>query len=88
MHGWASIGIVVVAATAAWAQSPTLPQPRPTFPARNFCTAPRPQICMQVYIPVCGVTKSGHMQTYPNACQACAHPEVERTIPGACAGPG
>jgi len=58
--------------------------PKVAVPARDFCTEPRPQLCMEIYMPVCGFTKDGHSQTYPNSCHACAHAEVIRFTPGKC----
>jgi hypothetical protein len=67
---------------ACFAQEP--PQPKLTVPAGKFCTDPRPEMCMEVYQPVCGFTKDGASHTYSNSCHACAKPEVVRYTPGEC----
>lgn len=38
----------------------------------NSCEEPRPKICTLQYEPVCAVMKSGPINTYPSACNACA----------------
>jgi Kazal-type serine protease inhibitor domain len=58
--------------------------PKLTVPTLAFCSEPRPQMCTELYQPVCGVTKAGQQQTYGNACTACTHPEVIRYTPGEC----
>jgi len=58
--------------------------PKPTTPPPGLCTEPRPQMCMEIYLPVCGFTKDGIARTYPNSCQACAHAEVARYEAGQC----
>jgi hypothetical protein len=58
--------------------------PKLTVPDIRFCTDPRPQMCPEVYMPVCGFTKDGVAHTYSNSCHACVRPEVVRYAPGAC----
>jgi len=65
------------------AQEPP-PQPKLTVPADKFCTEPRPEMCMELYQPVCGFTKDGASKTYSNSCHACANHEVVRYTPGEC----
>ena len=40
------------------------------------CTEPRPQVCTLEYAPVCARLNDGERQEFPNACAACARPEV------------
>jgi hypothetical protein len=65
------------------AQEPP-PQPKLTVPADKFCSEPRPEMCMELYQPVCGFTKDGTSKTYGNSCHACANHEVVRFTPGEC----
>ncbi|MBW1749103.1 MAG: hypothetical protein JRJ37_00080 [Deltaproteobacteria bacterium] len=48
------------------------------------CTAPRPEVCTQEYIPVCGKLGDGNQKTYSNACSACADSEVVNYQSGPC----
>ena len=41
-------------------------------------------MCMELYQPVCGVTKDGTSKTFGNSCHACADPQVIRYTPGEC----
>ena len=76
---WCAAGGI---ASTSCAQEP--PPPKLTVPAENLCTEPRPEMCMELYQPVCGFTKDGASHTYPNSCHACAKPEVVRYTPGEC----
>ena len=53
-------------------------------PPVTACAVPRPEACTMEYIPVCGHLYSGERKTYPNACSACADPDVSGRDPGAC----
>ncbi len=66
---------------ASCAETPPGPPPAQSG---NLCREPRPQICMEIYMPVCGGAKDGSLRTYPNSCQACAHADVVSYVPGAC----
>lgn len=70
------------AAPAAAQQQP--PAQPPPAPGQVTCTNPRPQICPQVYQPVCGTKRDDKRQTYGNACSACADSNVVSHIPGPC----
>jgi hypothetical protein len=59
-------------------------QPKLTVPADKFCGDPRPEMCMEIYQPVCGFTKDGTSKTYGNSCHACANHDVVRYTPGEC----
>jgi len=48
------------------------------------CSNPRPEICTQDYIPVCGKLSSESHKTYSNACNACADLKVVNFQPGPC----
>ena len=76
------LALCVAAASTSCAQEP--PQPKLTVPAVKLCTDPRPQMCSEIYQPVCGFTKDGTSHTYSNACFACVKPEVVRSTPGEC----
>jgi hypothetical protein len=60
------------------------PQPKLTVAADKFCSEPRPEMCMELYQPVCGFTKDGTAKTYSNSCHACANHDVVRYTPGEC----
>lgn len=47
---------------------------------RIYCEEPRPEICIQVYEPVCG----SNGRTYSNWCMACRDPSVEWYTKGTC----
>jgi hypothetical protein len=49
------------------------------------CTDPRPQMCMEIYMPVCGTDKSGAQRTYANSCHACADKDAVSFVKGKCA---
>ena len=74
--------IISCAAQPGIAQEP--PQPKLTVPADKFCSEPRPEMCMELYQPVCGFTKDGTSKTYGNSCHACANQAVVRYTPGEC----
>jgi hypothetical protein len=40
------------------------------------CEKPRPEICTQDYVPVCGELIDGSQKTYSNACSACSNINV------------
>jgi hypothetical protein len=61
--------------------------PPPAMPTTNMCREPRPQMCMEIYQPVCGIRKDHTRKTFPNSCHACADPDVVHFIPGACGEP-
>jgi hypothetical protein len=65
------------------AQEPP-PQPKLTVPADKLCSEPRPEMCMELYQPVCGFTKDSTSKTYSNSCHACANHDVVRYTPGEC----
>lgn len=59
------------------------------------CATPRPQMCAQVYEPVCGAVLTGvqcittpcpatQYQTFSNACNACADARTAAYVAGAC----
>jgi hypothetical protein len=66
---------LLVAACTTEAQQP---------PTGIQCTEPRPQMCAQIYSPVCGVAADGTRKTFGNACEACGDKAVVRHTPGAC----
>lgn len=50
----------------------------------TVCVEPRPQVCTKHYLPVCGRRADGSLDTYGNACTACADAAVVGHFPGAC----
>lgn len=48
------------------------------------CADPRPQMCTQDYRPACGTRRDNSRKTFPNACTACADPQVVTQAAGAC----
>lgn len=48
------------------------------------CSDPRPEICTQIYAPVCATHADGSSRTYGNDCSACADTTVTGWLPGAC----
>ena len=49
------------------------------------CLGPRPQVCAQQYIPVCGKLENGQLHTFASACVACSNAAVEGFYRYACA---
>jgi hypothetical protein len=75
---------LLFAAAAAPACAQQTP-PAPPAPAGQItCTMPRPQVCTKQYRPVCGARRDGTRQTYGNACEACADPNVASHVSGPC----
>lgn len=70
-----------IAPAEAQQQSPAQP---PAAPGQVTCTASRPQVCAQNYLPVCATKSDGTRQTYGNACSACADANVVSHVPGPC----
>ena len=59
----------------------------PVPPELTRCVDPRPEVCAQVYLPVCGTRDArlvSDWKTYSNACTACADPAVYAHRPGTC----
>lgn len=59
------------------------------------CTTPRPDMCAEIYMPVCAVRDTGircvttpcdstERVDYPNACSACSDPDVLSYSQGVC----
>ena len=48
------------------------------------CTEPRPEICTQEYVPVCGYLVDGSQKTYSNACNACSDKETIKYKANSC----
>ena len=69
--------------------------PPPVAAAGTPCTDPRPQMCVQIYRPVCAERDNGvrcvttpcdstDPREYPNSCEACRDPLVYSWVPGPC----
>jgi hypothetical protein len=67
----------------------------PADDAHSACESPRPELCAQLYDPVCGQRDTGvrcvttpcnstEPREYPNACEACADPKVLSYADGPC----
>ena len=63
--------------------------------ASRTCDEPRPEMCAQMYDPVCAQRDTGvrcvttpcessEAREYPNACEACRDPKVISYVPGPC----
>jgi len=50
----------------------------------NVCKNPRPEMCAQVYQPVCATLSDGSQKQYSNNCTACSDSNVETWIEGEC----
>lgn len=89
--GSAIVGMVFLAGVGLHAgEMVALPQtPTVLVTANNFvaCKNPRPEICYEVYAPVCAVRETKmrcivapcaatEQISYPNDCNACADPQV------------
>ena len=48
------------------------------------CVEPRPEMCAQVYQPVCATLRDGSQKDYSNSCSACSDVDVDRWIEGEC----
>ena len=48
------------------------------------CASPRSQACTREYAPVCGLGNDGTLDTFDNACTACANEDVDGFFPGEC----
>ncbi|MDX2320151.1 MAG: hypothetical protein QNK26_06070 [Moritella sp.] len=65
--------------------TPETTKPLPTLPSySNSCPDERPQICTMDYNPVCGITESGELKTFGNACGACSDETVRGYSAGEC----
>lgn len=51
------------------------------------CKNPRPQMCTQIYMPVCALLKDGEYKTYASDCTACSDEEVISYTADACKEP-
>jgi len=58
---------------------------------KNYCASERPEICAQIYQPVCGwfgqkrqCIKYPCAETYSNSCTACSNENVEYWTDGVC----
>ena len=49
-----------------------------------ICIEPRPEICTQDYVPVCGYLEDGSQKTYSNACSACSDKKIIRYKVSSC----
>ncbi|MBX3501090.1 MAG: hypothetical protein KF889_16745 [Alphaproteobacteria bacterium] len=77
-----ALGLMLLASGTAAQQSD---RPSPTVPPTGTaCSEPRPQICPQIYQPVCGYKANDARHTYSNACTACADKQVVGHRPGPC----
>ena len=66
------------------AAEPAIASPANQPGAATRCEDPRPEMCAQVYQPVCGSDAAGKRSTHGNACTACSDPQVLEHMPGAC----
>ena len=76
---------ILLALSLALAATPVAAeQAPPAAPGQVTCTTPRPQMCTQVYQPVCATRRDGTRQTYSNGCMACTDANVVSHVPGPC----
>lgn len=70
-------------------------EPASAEPARQACEDPRPEVCAQLYQPVCAERDTGvrcvttpcdstEPREYPNACEACGDARVLSYVVGPC----
>ncbi len=96
--------LVLVWLALGCAEAASDPKPTPVDPtkrppasdvAQRPCESPRPEVCAQVYDPVCAQRDNGvrcvttpcdstDPHPYPNACEACRDPKVVSFTPGPC----
>ena len=87
---------------AACSQAPVASEPAPPPPSKApakgepvVCTEPRPQVCTQIYAPVCATRDTGvrcikapcpseELVTKSSACNACSDPKVYSYVQGEC----
>ncbi len=60
------------------------PDARPETTRYIYCEDPRPEICTQEYLPVCGRLANGDQKNYGNACTACSDKDVLKYKLDAC----
>ena len=87
--------IAIAFLCAGCAADADVPKAPPSEEAPRACEAPRPEMCAQLYDPVCAQRDTGvrcvttpcdsaEPREYPNACEACADPKVLSYKPGPC----
>lgn len=52
--------------------------------AVNECHEPRPEMCAQIYEPVCTTLNDGSHKQYSNSCTACSDANVQAWQDGEC----
>jgi hypothetical protein len=83
----ASLPLVLAAVCLSGCNSTAEQQPDPLPAGWVQCPAERPQVCTQIYRPVCAwLPDSGEWRTYASDCTACADPAVAGHLPGQCGG--
>jgi hypothetical protein len=86
-----AISLLSVACPGAHSDSDPATEQRP----ERACHEPRPEMCAQMYDPVCAQRDTGircvttpcdssEAREYSNACEACRDPKVVSYVPGPC----
>jgi hypothetical protein len=95
MNPLRAIGIALSCLCLACPSAPRASDGAPVEPQSQACEDPRPEICAQIYEPVCAERDTGircvkapcdstERREYPNACAACRDPKVHSYTPGPC----
>ena len=80
-----SICLLALVLGCSMASDTTRPNPaQPETAGLTPCPEPRPEICAQIYLPVCAETLDGKRKTYASGCTACTDPQVTGYRDGEC----
>jgi len=90
-----SLWLLLCACSQAPVASDKPPPAREQPPVVATCKEPRPQVCPQIYDPVCATRDTGircitapcpssELKTMGNACSACSDPKVSSYVKGEC----
>ncbi len=81
-----ALGAMAVLLLAGGTAAPEPQQSRKTGDSPDLvqCTQPRPQMCIELYLPVCAELRDGTQRTYPSGCSACSDANVAGYRPNRC----
>jgi len=87
-HPFMALALCVIVVSLPGA-GPVEPEPERSqatgsAPKEVQCVEPRPQMCIQIYLPVCARLRDGRLRTYPSGCTACTDANVVGHRPDPC----